>query len=105
MGKRIVNFGADRTSLTDHGLSLALGLGDYGNQYLLRAAMARAGRGANYFADAVYAGTFVDGDNATLNDAKKYTVTFQKDQLPPAHERPGHRADRVRQLVAVPAPW
>jgi hypothetical protein len=86
-GNGIVNFAADRTAPTTTLWNMELGLGSYGRQYLLRAAIARAGYGANYFADAVYAGTFVAGNNVQLNGQHQYTLRFEKGQLPPSNPK------------------
>ncbi len=60
------------------------GLGIYGTDYLKRAVVAAFGWPANRQEDAVYPYTTVDVDGQPLTGANKYTLTFAKDQLPPA---------------------
>lgn len=60
------------------------GLGIYGTDYLKRAVVAAFGWPANRQEDAVYPYTTVDADGQPLTGANKYTLTFAKDQLPPA---------------------
>jgi hypothetical protein len=59
-------------------------IGTYGTDYLRRAAVAWSGLGANTVEDAVYPGMIVDADGAPLDNAKRYTLHFEKDALPPA---------------------
>jgi hypothetical protein len=66
---------------------MSLNLGAYGTRYLVRAATARGGLGANYFADAVYAGAFEDGAGQPLNGAHQYTLHFGAGHLPPANPK------------------
>lgn len=58
-------------------------IGNFGNSYLTRAAIAMAGLGANPPEDSVYAFAYVDGDGKPLNAAARYTITFGKDGMPP----------------------
>ncbi len=59
-------------------------LGNFGNSYLTRATIALLGLGANPPEDAVYAFGFVDGAGKPLNGNARYTLTFGKDDTPPA---------------------
>jgi hypothetical protein len=59
-------------------------IGNFGNSYLTRAAIALAGLGANPPEDSVYAFGYFDADGKPLHSAARYTITFDKDQLPPA---------------------
>jgi hypothetical protein len=59
-------------------------IGTYGTDYLRRAAVAWSGLGANTVEDAVYPGMIVDADGSPLDSAKRYTLHFEKDGLPPA---------------------
>ena len=57
--------------------------GVYGNSYLMRAAVALVGLGANSPEDAVYALTNTDANSKPLNGNGAYTIHFSKDELPP----------------------
>jgi hypothetical protein len=64
---------------------LPLALGDYGTEYLIRAAVAYGGLGANYYEDAVYATAVLDAGGLPLSGAggNQYELTFAADALPP----------------------
>ncbi|MCB0412129.1 MAG: DUF1254 domain-containing protein [Bdellovibrionales bacterium] len=59
--------------------------GDYGTDYLQRAFIAYFGLGANLRGDAVYPSAATDSDGNALSGDHKYTLRFEKDQLPPAN--------------------
>lgn len=59
------------------------GTGNYGIDYLQRAFVAFFGLGANLPQDAIYPVTHVDNKGEELNGKNKYTLTFEKGQLPP----------------------
>jgi hypothetical protein len=59
-------------------------LGNFGNSYLTRAAIAVVGLGANAPEDSMYAFAFADADNKPLNGEARYAITFAKGELPPA---------------------
>ncbi|WP_181763004.1 DUF1254 domain-containing protein [Rhodococcus spelaei] len=86
-GNQLVDTAAKRTSPTITNWNMTLDLGSYGTRYLLRAATARGGYGANYFADAVYAGALSDVTGQTLSGARNYTLHFAKGAMPPADPR------------------
>jgi hypothetical protein len=58
-------------------------MGVYGNLYLKRAAIARAGLGANPAEDAVYPLLAVDADGAPTDGDRDYVIHFDADALPP----------------------
>ncbi|WP_230742755.1 DUF1254 domain-containing protein [Methanooceanicella nereidis] len=60
------------------------GMGIYGYDYLLRAAVADGGLGAVLPQEAIYAKSEVDSDGQQLNGANKYIVHFDKDNMPSA---------------------
>ncbi len=60
-------------------------MGNYGNDYDLRAYIALVGLGANLAADAVYPRVDVDKANNPLNNNNEYTITFPAGQTPPAN--------------------
>ena len=85
-GNKLVNYVAFNPPVQPvNNWRMALNLGDFGTQYLLRAATARNGIGANYYLDAVYAGTGTDSTGTALNGQYQYTLTFAPGQLPPAN--------------------
>jgi hypothetical protein len=58
-------------------------MGVYGNYYLKRALIAREGLGANLPEDAIYPLNLFDDTQAPLTGAHRYTLHFDKDNLPP----------------------
>lgn len=59
-------------------------LGQYGTDYVMRAATALAGFGANRPADAIYPATTTDSDGQPLDaNAHAYVLHFDKDKEPP----------------------
>jgi hypothetical protein len=67
-----------------NGWLLTGGTGEYGTNYLWRAAISAIGWGANLDKDAVYPTTKVDSDGAPLVGANIYIVHFVKGETPPA---------------------
>jgi len=61
------------------------GMGNYRNNYDLRAYIALVGLGANLTKDAVYPKVDVDKVNEPLNSNYEYTITFPAGQTPPAN--------------------
>lgn len=59
------------------------GMGNYGTNYLRRAAVAYGGLGANVPEDAVYPTAFVDADGEPLRSDRRYVMHFDKDEIPP----------------------
>jgi len=57
--------------------------GDYGTNYMFRAAVDYQGLGANLNADAFYESSFMDGDGQRFSSDKKCVLHFDKDQIPP----------------------
>lgn len=68
-----------------NGWSLSYDLGKYGTRYVYRAAWTYFGVGGNLLEDAFYPLAQTDADNNPLDGANKYTLTFTKDQIPPAN--------------------
>src|SRR5208337_3029133 len=58
--------------------------GTYGTNYLVRAAVAALGLGANLRADAVYFNASVDTNGKRLDGSKTYHLTFKAGNTPPA---------------------
>ena len=67
-----------------NGWALNLKGGRYGTDYLNRASATYFYVGANLAEDAVYPGTTKDANGDPLDAANKYTLTFPKDDMPPA---------------------
>jgi hypothetical protein len=67
-----------------NGWSVAFkGVGNYGTDYTLRAAVAVIGLGANIPEDAVYPTSAMDADGNPYDGANKYVIHFDKDKTPP----------------------
>jgi len=60
-------------------------MGVYGNYYLKRAIIAQAGLGANLPEDAIYPFNLADEAGKPLEGANKYTLHFDKTDIPPAN--------------------
>lgn len=60
------------------------GIGTYGTNYDVRAAVAYGGLGANLPEDAIYPATNVDSNGHLLNGQFHYVIHFDKGDLPPA---------------------
>jgi hypothetical protein len=60
-------------------------IGTYGTSYKQRALIALGGLGANLPEDAIYPTAFVDAKGQPLDGGQKYTVHFDKGELPPAN--------------------
>ncbi|MBQ0138078.1 MAG: DUF1254 domain-containing protein [Kurthia sp.] len=60
------------------------GSGAYGTSYRLRAMVAFAGLGCNLPEDALYPNLATDANGDLLDGSKNYTLTFTKDNMPPA---------------------
>lgn len=67
-----------------NGWSLTYDMGKYGTRYPYRAAWTYFGIGGNILEDAFYPLAQIDSDKNPLDGANKYTLTFTKDQIPPA---------------------
>ncbi|WP_206301971.1 DUF1254 domain-containing protein [Streptomyces sp. AcE210] len=65
------------------GWSYDLDIGTYGQNYLLRAIIARHGLGALTAEEAVYASTRLDADGIRLTGDHAYRLHFDADRLPP----------------------
>lgn len=60
-------------------------MGVYGNYYLKRAIVAQIGLGANLPEDAIYPLNLVDSDGKPLDGSHRYTIHFEKSELPPVN--------------------
>ncbi len=68
-----------------NGWSLTYDMGKYETRYAYRAAWTFFGVGGNILEDAFYPLAQVDADGNKLDGANNYTLTFTKDQIPPAN--------------------
>lgn len=73
------------TEGTDQGWVYNYGLGNYNNDYRMRAKTAYLNPGANTDEDTVYMFSYVDADNEKYDLDKKYVLHFGKDELPPVN--------------------
>lgn len=84
-------------------------MGAYGNYYLKRAAVALFGLGANQPEDAIYPMLLVDADGKPLTGDQKYTLHFEKAQIPPVdafwsvtmYDEEGYQVANPRDRFAV----
>ena len=67
-----------------NGWLMTSGTGDYGTNYVWRAAVSNFGWGANLTKDAMYPSTKTDSDGAPLVGTNSYVIHFAKGQMPPA---------------------
>lgn len=68
-----------------NGWFVNLDIGDFGTDYLLRAAVAKWGIGANSPVEAVYPGAATDNQGQNLTGTHNYTIHFDKGQTPPVN--------------------
>lgn len=68
-----------------NGWTFSTKTGTYGTDYLQRAFITAIGLGANRPQDAIYPTAKVDATGKALDGAKKYTMHFAKDQIPPVN--------------------
>ncbi len=68
-----------------NGWQLSYGTGDYGINYMFRAAIAYLGLGANLVEDAFYPASYTDANGAKYNSDQKYILHFAQDQIPPVN--------------------
>ena len=71
------------TGTNANGWSFHLNVGNYGTDYLLRAAIAKFGFGANIPADAIYMSTEKDLTGVSLTGTSSYVIHFAPGQTPP----------------------
>lgn len=84
-GMTRINNNQKNMGIIENGWTISKGLGIYGTDYLKRATVAAFGWPANREKDAVYSYTFADEKGNKLSGANKYTLTFDKGQIPPVN--------------------
>jgi hypothetical protein len=77
---KIANFGTNINGWTGNTAQ-----GTYGTLYLLRAAVARYGLGANTAEEALYLPAFTDANGTTLKGGTNYVIHFKPSQIPPVN--------------------
>ena len=84
-GKKAIH--AQEAHLGDHvnGWQVTLDMGRYGTRYGYRAAWTFFGVGGNLIEDACYPLATTDGDGEPLDSSHRYTLTFDRDGLPPVN--------------------
>jgi len=68
-----------------NGWQLSYDTGNYRTNYILRAAIAYRGLGANLIDDAFYASAATSSDGAKFSSTNKYVIHFDKDGIPPVN--------------------
>jgi hypothetical protein len=71
------------SGVTVNGWTMPAKTGSYGTDYLIRAATAFAGLGANLPEDAIYPNTRIDASGKPLTGENRYVQHFSKDMIPP----------------------
>jgi hypothetical protein len=77
--------GWDIIGMVVNGSNTTNNVGNFGTDYLLRAAVAKYGLFANSPEEAVYPGTFTDSQGQNLTGSNKYLLHFDKGQTPPVN--------------------
>jgi DNA sulfur modification protein DndE len=84
-GEKLIDEKIQVLGTTINGWSVNLDIGNFGTDYLLRAAVAKWGLGANSPVEAVYPGTFTDNQGQNLTGTRNYVIHFDKGQTPPVN--------------------
>lgn len=79
--------------------------GNYGSDYLTRAAVAVGGLGANVPEEAVYARAMASNEGAPLNGADRYVIRFGSGNLPPVDAFWSLTAYNSTSYMLVPNPY
>jgi hypothetical protein len=84
VGDKIVTYSATHLSALHNGWQYPVVPLSFGDNYVNRAAVTKMGLGANAEIEALYPIAHEDGDGDKLTGKTKYTIHFDKDQIPPA---------------------
>jgi hypothetical protein len=84
-GEKIIDAQVQNLGMKVNGWLVNLDAGNYGTNYLLRAAVAKFGLGANSPEEAVYPSTFTDNQGQKLTGTNNYLIHFDKGQTPPVN--------------------
>jgi hypothetical protein len=82
-GERLIDQKVLDPGRTVNGWKVNHRLGNYGKDYLLRAAIAKAAFGANTAEESLYCVAHVDATGKQLSGANRYVLRFDADRLPP----------------------
>lgn len=84
VGDKIVTYSATHLSVLHNGWQFPVVPLTFGDNYVNRAAVTKMGLGANAEVEAVYPLAHVDANGDKLTGKNKYTIHFDKDEIPPA---------------------
>jgi hypothetical protein len=82
-GEKLIDYKTTHSSALVNGWSFNLNSGNFGTDYLLRAAIAKNSLNENIAEEALYPKAFVDGKGNTLTGTQKYVLHFDKNKIPP----------------------
>jgi hypothetical protein len=82
-GEKLIDEKVRNLGTVVNGWSFNLDTGDYGTDYLLRAAIAKTAHGANSPQEALYPAVFTDDRGEQLTGSRNYVIHFDKDKIPP----------------------
>ena len=85
-GEKLIDEKNKNLGTVINGWTYNLDTGDYGTDYLLRAAVAKYAFGANSPQEALYPSLAVDDKGQPLTGSNNYVIHFAKDKLPPVNE-------------------
>lgn len=84
-GQKMIDAEVANTGTNVNGWRYAIPTGDYGTDYLFRAAVTQLGLGANIAQEALYPVTFTDSQGKPLTGANNYIIHFNPGQTPPVN--------------------
>jgi hypothetical protein len=84
-GEKLIDEKVRNLGTVVNGWSFNLDTGDYGTDYLLRAAIAKTAHGANSPQEALYPAVFTDDRGEQLTGSRNYVIHFDKDRIPPVN--------------------
>ncbi len=82
-GERLIDQTVSQLEITVNGWKVTHKVGNYGKNYLLRAAIAKARLAANTDEESLYFRTNLDGTGKPLSGANRYVLRFDSGYLPP----------------------
>jgi len=85
-GEKLINTKIANIGTPVNGWLLQTGSGTYGNDYLLRAAIAKYGLGGNAAEEAFYPVAITDSSGKNLTGGVNYTIHFKPSQIPPVNK-------------------
>jgi len=80
-GQKMIDAKVANVGTKNNGWLVFAQAGDYGTDYLFRAAITQSGLGANIAQEALYPATFTDIEGKPLTGANNYTIHFNPDKL------------------------